>query len=107
MLAECPKKVWLLSVVTKQDVWCREDVAARQFYAGPYADIVREVADRRGTKPFRHEVAFVSLTISNFVAADGERLRPNAEGYDQRLQVESVRRLFHAVGQLLVWEKEK
>jgi hypothetical protein len=34
-----------------------------------------------------------------------ERLRPNTEGYDQRLQVQSLRRLFETIAALKQWEE--
>ncbi len=37
----------------------------------------------------------------------GEQLKPNAAGYDQKLQVESIRRLFETVEELRKWETAK
>lgn len=107
-LAASPNKVWLLSVVAKQDLWVAEEARAHEFYSSAeYDQIVKDVAARRGARSFRHETAFVSLLIANMVSPKGETLKKNAAGYDQRAQIESVRRLYEAIGQLLLWEAEK
>lgn len=46
----------------------------------------------------------MSLTIQNWTTRVGERLRPNAEGYDRTLQAESVRRLLEMMDALRKWE---
>jgi hypothetical protein len=38
--------------------------------------------------------------IGNFIAGAGETLRPNAQGYDQALQVKSLRKLFEMIDAL-------
>jgi hypothetical protein len=98
-------RLWLLSLVTKQDLWYREAAAVEAHYrAGEYNAEVLKVLGQRGAQQFRHELVFASLVISNFLTGAGERLRPNAEGYDQKLQVESLRRLFETVDALRQWE---
>jgi hypothetical protein len=101
-----PGRLWLLSVVTKEDLWWRQtDREVDQWYgAGEYAKVVSEMAADRGATGFRHEIATVSLVINTFATAGGEVLKPNLEGYDHRRQVESVRRLFELLGALLEWE---
>ncbi len=104
-LRTAPGKVWLLSVVTKQDVWWPDCQSVEQFYsAGEYAAGVNELTTARGIEKFRHELVPASLVISNFVTGEAEPLLKNAEGYDHRRQVESVRRLFEAVKALMDWE---
>lgn len=104
-LVASPKKVWLLSVVAKQDLWVADEADAHAFYSsGEYDRIVRDVSARRTPQSFCHEIAFVSLLIANLISPKAELLRKNTAGYDQRAQTESVRRLFEAIGQLLVWE---
>jgi hypothetical protein len=99
-----PGRMWLLSVIAKQDLWYPKRAAAIKHYTeGDYA---REVAAIVAQDPpqFRHEFVFVSLVISNFITAAGERLRPNVEGYDQAAQVETLRGLFEVVDGLREWE---
>lgn len=98
--------VWMLSVVTKEDLWWPERQQVEGGYtSGEYAALVEDVATSRGQRDFRHELVSASLVISNFTTGEGEVLRKNVEGYDHRRQVESVRRLFEVVTALLQWEK--
>jgi hypothetical protein len=53
----------------------------------------------------RHETAFASLLISNFRDGEGEVLRANNEGYDHKEQVDSLRRIFEIVFDLIEWEQ--
>ena len=104
-LRTSPGKLWLLSVVTKQDLWWKEADAVREWYSGgEYHRAVSDVSAARGAAGFRHEWLGVSLVINNYRSGEGEVLRTNTAGYDARRQVESLRRLFEAVHALLEWE---
>ncbi len=100
-------KVWLLSLVTKQDVWWakRADVK-RHYEEGAYRDAVRQLLSHRGAGQFRHEFAYASLVIGNFVTGLKETLQPNTAGYDHHAYVESVHRLFETLDALRTWEGE-
>jgi hypothetical protein len=104
-LHTAPGKMWLLSVVTKEDLWfpSRAEVE-RHYSAGRYASAVASVVTAKGVQAFRHELVPACLVISNLVTRDGEPLEKNTEGYDHRRAVESVRRLFEVVSKLLDWE---
>lgn len=104
-LAASRGKVWMLSLVAKQDLWWPKRVEVEKHYAdGEYGAEVEKIRGQRGTQQFRHELVFASLVISNFMTGAGEQLKPNAAGYDQKLQVESLRRLFQAIEALRQWE---
>jgi len=106
-LKACPKKLWLASLVTKQDLWRAQESAVETWYRdGEYGKLVAEVASHKGTT-FRHEHHGCSLLIGNLVTASGETLVKNAEGYDHRAQVESVRRVFEIVEGLHAWGSAK
>jgi hypothetical protein len=106
-LKECPRKLWLLSAVTKHDLWRPEEAEADKWYReGEYGNLVEAIARHKGTA-FRHEPLFLSLVIGNFVTAKDEVLDKNKEGYDHRAQVESVRRLFEVLDGLRKWGSEK
>jgi hypothetical protein len=106
-LKECPRKIWLVSAITKQDLWRRDKSAAEKWYSdGEYGDLVRELIVSKGTT-FRHELHPLSLVIGKFVAAPDEVLAKNIRGYDQRDQVESVRRLFEVIDGVRLWASEK
>jgi len=99
-----PGRLWLLTVVAKQDLWWpRHGEVERYYRDGPYQDAVAAVVSGRDR---RHEVCLTSLVIQNWGTADSERLAPNAEGYDQPLQSESLRRLIETLDALRKWEDQ-
>ncbi|MDY3556046.1 hypothetical protein R5W24_005209 [Gemmata sp. JC717] len=102
----CQRKLWLASVVTKQDLWRASDAAVERWYReGEYGQLIEEIAVHKGDT-FRHEFHPMSLVIGN-LATKNEKLAKNVEGYDQQQQVESVRRLFEVVEGLRKWGAEK
>jgi hypothetical protein len=101
----CPKKLWVVSAVAKQDLWRPEEGEADRWYrTGEYGREIAGIIPPRASATVRHELASLSLVISNFVTDRGEVLRRNAEGYDHRAQVESVRRLIELLDGLRAWE---
>lgn len=101
LLRVVPHRVWVLTVVTKQDVWWPiRDEVERYYREGEYHGRISAAA----RPEVRHEVCTVSLTIQNWTTRAGERFRPNAEGYDRVLQVDSVRRLLETIDALRNWE---
>jgi hypothetical protein len=101
-------KVWLLSVVLKQDLWWHDHTIVEEHYRQcDYQRAIQEVSLKMSRATFRHELHTMSLVISNLKTASGETLQENAKGYDQHLQAESQRRLFEIVHGLRRWEDEK
>jgi hypothetical protein len=103
-----PVRFWLLSVVAKQDLWWpnRQEVE-NHYRTGEYQARLAGVFPPGGRRDRRHEVCPVSLVIQNWTTQTaGERLRPNAEGYDQIAQVSSIRRLLETLDALREWEAE-
>src|SRR3954453_21841015 len=95
----------MLTLVAKQDLWWPRRANVEDHYCrGEYGAEVRTILEHQDRRHFRHEFAFASLVISNFVTAGGERLKPNAEGFDHREQVGSLRRLIETVAALKDWE---
>jgi hypothetical protein len=106
-LKECRRKLWLVSVVTKQDLWRSEESAVQTWYhGGEYGSLIEDIVRHKGTT-FRHETHLLSLVIGNFVTSRDETLAKNLQGYDHRAQVESVRRLVEIVDGLRKWGSEK
>lgn len=103
-LSAAPGKMWLLSVVAKEDLWYSERVGVEQRLGGEFAELLGPVNSAKGAANFRFEMVPVSLLISNWVTADGEILRKNSAGYDHRRSVESVRRLLEVLSALQAWE---
>ncbi|MBM3979587.1 MAG: hypothetical protein FJ304_04755 [Planctomycetes bacterium] len=106
-LKACPLKLWLATLVTKQDLWRAQEPAVETWYReGEYGKLVTEVASHKGAM-FRYEYHGCSLLIGNLVTASNEYLVKNAEGYDHRAQVESVRRVFEVIDGLHAWGNAK
>jgi len=100
-----PAKVWLLSVVAKEDLWWADREQVGTFYGRDRcAELITRVTSARGAARFRHELIRTSLVINNFRSGEGETLAKNTAGYDHQQQAESVRRLFEAINALREWE---
>lgn len=103
--AKAPGKIWLLSAVTKQDLWWPQRDAVEQHYKkGVYARKVAQLLRRCDAERVRHEVAFGSLIIKNFTTGRGELLQENRAGYDSVMQAESLERLLSIIDSLLDWD---
>jgi hypothetical protein len=106
-IKECPRKIWLTSLVTKQDLWRNSEIEMEKWYCeGAYGKLVEEIASHR-TDKFCHEFHPVSLVIGNFSTVKNEMLAKNLEGYDHRAQIESIRRLFEIIDALRKWGNQR
>ncbi len=103
---QCKEKLWVLTVVTKQDLWWTVRDQVSQYYShGPYQSEMVAMFAQHDPLRRRHETAFASLLISNFRDGEGELLEANTAGYDHKEQVDSLRRLFEKVFDLIEWEQ--
>jgi hypothetical protein len=70
------KPFWVITIVTKQDMWWNDRQKVLDFYTnGEYHETVKNVTNQ-------HEVIPVALTVSNFETTNGEKLELSAKGYD-------------------------
>jgi hypothetical protein len=100
------QKLWFVSVVAKEDFWYPDRTIVEKHYREQeYSQVLRKIQEKCGTTRFRHEFEFLSLVISNLTTETGETLKKNVEGYDQKLQVESMRRLIRTLFALKTWEE--
>ena len=101
------RRSWILTLVTKQDLWWSEHAAVESHYrSAEYGELVNEVIQSVGKNNVRHEFVFSSLVISNFTTGVGELLASTVAGYDQNLQATSLRRLWETVYALKRWEED-
>ena len=99
------KKIWLFVVVTKQDLWWDDRDAVKDHYTtGDWQSEIAAIKSKLGVKWFRNEIAFTSLVIRNFETNEGQQLKRNTEGYDQKMQSDSLKRVFETVDGLREWE---
>jgi hypothetical protein len=102
------QKLWMLSVVTKEDLWWLQKADVEHHYQeGEYGGELKKMLNQRGQRHFRHELTLASLAITNFDTGRRERLKATTEGYDQVLQVATIRRLFETVDALRKWESDQ
>lgn len=106
-LAASGGKVWLLSLLSKQDLWADDRPEVEKWLQGEYAARITAIAQQKGAANFRHEQVAASLVIGNYVTKQGEVLQKNLAGYDHRRAVESLRRLLEVIDALRQWEIQK
>ena len=89
------------------DLWWDRRRRVEQLYVGGEATRntvdIDQLAAKKG-RAFRHELVFLSLGLNNFVTGKDELLAKTVAGYDQQMQLDSLRRLFEAVYGLMEWE---
>ena len=106
-IQKCHRTIWLLTLVTKQDLWWNERGAVENHYSvGKYRNIVTKCTGSKQLHEFRHEIAFVSLVIRNLVTGRDETLKSTVGGYDQSDQQKSMESLLHKLEGLMDWEKQ-
>ena len=104
-LQVCRPRVWLLTVVAKQDLWAdRAAEVTRLYREGGFAAATARIAAGKSGRDFRHELAFASLVINNLVDVDGAVLAKNVAGYDQPQQAASLVTLLNTLDYLRQWE---
>ncbi|MBN9523483.1 hypothetical protein J0H58_34050 [bacterium] len=104
-LSVCPKPVWLLSIVSKQDLWWSHHGEAEAHYQqGEYANATGEIARALGDRGFRHELAFLAMTLRNLETDAGERLVQTEAGYDMRRVKTGIHQLIRVLAELKAWE---
>lgn len=107
-LQKTPEPTWLLTCVTKEDLWWPDGDAVETFYSrGPFAEALD--AGLGGSDPgrVRRERALCSFGLLNLRDRRGEILVKNAAGYDHPQQAESARRLTERLDDLRVWETQR
>jgi hypothetical protein len=97
-LKTAKNKVWMVTLVTKQDLWWKERTQASDFYkSGEYGSLIKELTAFRGHERFRHEYVSAALVLNNLQTNDGEVLVPTAEGYDQNIQYANLAQLVEVI----------
>lgn len=105
-LKSSPRKIWMLNLVTKQDLWwSQQAIVERHYREGDYGRLVTSIGAGLGHANLRVEFVFASLVISNFVTGAGEQLAATEGGYDGRLQVNSIKRFWETLDALQRWEE--
>ena len=95
-------KLWMVTLVTKQDLWWRHRADVRKHYVeGEYNALIEELRASLGRKSFTHEYVSASLVVSNLQTNDGTVLVPTAEGYDQGIQYANLGNVVRAINEFV------
>ncbi|MGL6076363.1 MAG: hypothetical protein ACRC8S_19595 [Fimbriiglobus sp.] len=99
-------KIWLLSVVSKEDLWSESALEVREHYEqGEYSKVIHDIANAKGAELFHHEIAYGAMAIMNFATEQEPTLVKNTAGYDQVRLAKSVMSVFQIVYKLKGWEE--
>lgn len=94
-------KIWMLTIVNKQDLWWNEREEVEKFYKqGNYQQHIQEIETQKGKELFIHEYVSLSVVVNNFIVGN-EIIKANAEGYDQRLQTTNIANMLNTFEGLL------
>jgi hypothetical protein len=106
-ISRSPKKLWVLTVVTKQDLWFDRDAEVRSHYLdGDYGKVLKKLLNQQN-KGFPSEIAFTCLITQNFQTGRKEVLQNTIAGYDQARYNQAVRDLLTKLTALRKWESEQ
>jgi hypothetical protein len=95
------KKMVMITIVTKQDLWWNQRNEVRDHYAnGEYEQIIQGIRNRIGSNRFVHEYCSSSLVMDNFLSGADEMLVPTTGGYDHRLKSANFRGFLNTIESL-------
>jgi energy-coupling factor transporter ATP-binding protein EcfA2 len=100
------RKLWFLTVVTKEDLWYPDSQTVNAHYAeGQFGTALQNLRNEKGQQLFRTEAVTASIVISHWTTTANESLVKNTAGYDHAKCVGSIRRLIECLHSLMEWEK--
>jgi hypothetical protein len=107
-IKSCPDPFWMMTLVTKQDIWFDQQTAVESHYRdGDYGKLLAKIQNAKGAQNFRHEFVLASLVVNNFRTTEGEGLAATVAGYDLPRQVASARKLIETLSALMQWDKKR
>lgn len=97
-LIDAKGRVWMITLVTKQDLWWNQRNAVSKHYTeGAYNECIQRIMNKRGENNFAHEYLSTSLIISNLVTGSGEELARTVSGYGQPTQLANSTKLAETI----------
>ncbi len=97
-LCDAKEKLWMITLVTKQDLWWNERASVRQHYEqGEYHSYINKILEAKGSQNFSHEYLSASLVLNNLTSGTGQLLAPTTAGYDQNIQAANVEQFLKAI----------
>ncbi len=84
-----PNKVWMITLVNKQDLWWDIRDEVRDFYLkGDYQKMINEIYDSKGRSNFIHESVSAAMFSSNFNIGN-DFSKNTVAGYDEPLRLKN------------------
>ena len=94
-LAAANRPLWMLTLVTKQDLWWGNRAPVREYYEkGEYGKLIKEAMDGGKLKNFQHEFLPVSLAVGNLKTPNGATLAQTTAGYETVIHVAHLQTMF-------------
>jgi hypothetical protein len=107
-LTAAPSRVWMLTLVTKQDLWWAERREVSEHYsAGEYQAQIDDITRQRGVQNFTHRVVSASLVWNNFRDGEGKVLATTTAGYEQSVRAANLKRSLTTIHDLLEQEVKR
>ena len=100
-LRVAPNRFWMLTLVTKQDLWWDDRAHIQhQYLTGPYGNVIDSIRQQRGDDRFFHEYVSASLVMQNLRSGNDELLARTTAGYDEAVQLTHLTKLFDTIERL-------
>ena len=97
-----PEPVWILTCVTKQDLWWRDKAHSNEFYeVGAYADALTSSLEGCDPSLLRRETSYCCLAIQNLRDAHRDIIAEHDPKYDEVKKAESLAALLERLEALL------
>jgi len=97
------QKLWVLEVITKQDLWFDEAIQVRTEYLPTMKDLIFAEPTDFDEADIHVETVYVSFRIHPFKSVGGEVLKNSSPQYTSNLQAEGLKELEKAVNAILNW----
>lgn len=105
-LRDAPGVIWMISLVTKQDLWWLERNDVEKHYVnGEYSEIIEQIRNIRGSANFKHRFLSASLRWNAMRDGEGESLASTAGGYEQNTRSANLIRIPQYIDSLIKGRK--
>jgi hypothetical protein len=95
-------KIWMITLVTKQDLWWPERYNVEKYYKdGEYDKCIQRIISVKGAENFSHNYYSVSLILENLRTKDGNVLASTTSGYDQQIKTANLTNFLKGLNDLI------
>lgn len=102
LLRRHTKPFWMITLVSKQDLWWPERKNVERHYCGgEYSQVIEEIRKSHHATGFQHEFFSAAVHSQNFYQEDGKLLQPTAAGYDDVIKYSHQKMLLEVVEKMI------